>query len=57
MNIKNKPLLTLVVKRNKTPLNAVHNPDKGDEHEDAELGLLVEERKEQEEIEVDINLL
>lgn len=36
MNIKNKPLLTLVVKRKKTPLNVAHNPDKDDEHEDAE---------------------
>ncbi|NOY71020.1 MAG: hypothetical protein GXP14_01375 [Gammaproteobacteria bacterium] len=45
MNIKNKPLLTLVVKRKKTPLNVAHNPDKDDEHEDANWACLLRKEK------------
>ena len=57
MNIKNETSLKPVVNSSDELLGTTHNPDKDDEREDAELSLLVEARKKQEEIEVDINAL
>ena len=57
MNIKNETSLKLVANSSDQLFGTTHNPDKDDEREDAELSSLVEARKDQEEIEVDINAL
>jgi len=46
-----------VVKDSNELKSAVHNTAQEDAREDVELGLLVEARKDQDEIEVDINTL